>query len=81
MLVRAAETPFSYHARRGYFCSIDTTTTGVTAGIDGVLYQRQEWYIWDVTEASRQCLEWPLQIETEESYSEPDFMLVKVDAV
>jgi len=40
------------------------TTAGITAGIDGVLYQIKEWCGEEVAEATRQCLEWPLQIES-----------------
>ena len=39
-----------------------TTTAGITAGIDGTLYQIQEWCGEEVAEATRQCLEWPLPI-------------------
>lgn len=40
-----------------------TTTAGITAGIDGVLSQVEEWCGRDVAEATRQRLEWPLQLE------------------
>jgi transcriptional regulator GlxA family with amidase domain len=40
------------------------TTAGITAGIDGILDAIQKWCGWEVAEATRQCLEWPLSIET-----------------
>jgi transcriptional regulator GlxA family with amidase domain len=39
------------------------TTAGITAGIDGMLDTIEEWCGWEVAEATRQCLEWPLSIE------------------
>jgi len=40
-----------------------TTTAGITAGIDGILYQIYQWCGWEVAEATRECLEWPLLLE------------------
>jgi len=39
------------------------TTAGITAGIDGSLEQIYEWCGFEVAEAIRECLEWPLRIE------------------
>ena len=41
-----------------------TTCAGITAGIDGTLAQIAAWCGHDVAEATRECLEWPLQLET-----------------
>ena len=42
-----------------------TTTAGITAGIDGALYQIQRCCGDAVAEAIRDCLEWPLAINNE----------------
>ena len=54
------------HRDRRFVRSTDTivTTAGITAGIDGILDQIEGWCGWEVAEATRQCLEWPLSIET-----------------
>jgi transcriptional regulator GlxA family with amidase domain len=43
------------------------TTAGITAGIDGSLEQIYEWCGFEVAEAIRECLEWPLPIEIAET--------------